>query len=458
MKLQIETKRLLLREWRRDDLIPFIRLNKDPRVMEHFHRKPDKAEILDLFTRIRDEIDMFGFGLFAVERLDTGRFIGFVGLHRFDLGADSRPGTEIAWRLMPEAWGNGYATEAAEACLVYARQELGLNEIYSFAPKVNKRSERVMQKLGMFPIKEFDHPAIPTGHTLARHIIYCTVMPDAKKRGVIDVGDVGESAQGCDSVALFVNGYWNTGRKALRLGSVFFNRLGVEMRDAIVENIGDVPLRGYWEEEFIEKAKDHFRTRFKGLDGTAIASVAPIFIDGSGDWDSSGKSRFKNGLMYGRDILMHELKALGVTDNEGHQRKSIFVVSHSMGAAYSEGIIKHLCSSGMTVSSVLHFSAADNTDFTVGLPDITYQVNIVPDIVLFYKNMPDRIAVTVENMWERLKEKVGRLDEKDKPEPYQIPGLICNHYIDYDNGMDMLNHYYTKSKHVWQMIDFDNLA
>ncbi|MDE7133844.1 MAG: GNAT family N-acetyltransferase, partial [Rikenellaceae bacterium] len=71
MKLQIETKRLLLRGWRRDDLVPFIRMNKDPRVMEHFHRKPDKAEIVDLFTRIRDEMDMFGFGLFAVERLDT---------------------------------------------------------------------------------------------------------------------------------------------------------------------------------------------------------------------------------------------------------------------------------------------------------------------------------------------------------------------------------------------------
>ena len=236
MKLQIETKRLLLRGWRRDDLVPFIRMNKDPRVMEHFHRKPDKAEIVDLFTRIRDEMDMFGFGLFAVERLDTGHFIGFVGLHRFDLGADSRPGMEIAWRLMPEAWGNGYATEAAEACLLYARQELGLTEIYSFAPKVNKRSVRVMQKLGMLPLKEFDHPAIPTGHALARHIIYCTVMPDAKKRGVIDVGEALTATRECDSVVLFVNGYWNTGRKAMRLGSVFFNRLGVEMRDAIVEN------------------------------------------------------------------------------------------------------------------------------------------------------------------------------------------------------------------------------
>ncbi|MDE6183391.1 MAG: GNAT family N-acetyltransferase, partial [Rikenellaceae bacterium] len=267
MKLQIETKRLLLRGWRRDDLVPFIRMNKDPRVMEHFHRKPDKAEIVDLFTRIRDEMDMFGFGLFAVERLDTGHFIGFVGLHRFDLGADSRPGMEIAWRLMPEAWGNGYATEAAEACLLYARQELGLTEIYSFAPKVNKRSVRVMQKLGMLPLKEFDHPAIPTGHALARHIIYCTVMPDAKKRGVIDVGEALTATRECDSVVLFVNGYWNTGRKAMRLGSVFFNRLGVEMRDAIVENIGDVPLQGYWEEEFIDKALDYFRTRFKNIDG-----------------------------------------------------------------------------------------------------------------------------------------------------------------------------------------------
>ncbi len=83
MKIYIETERLYLRGWTRDDLVPFIKMNNDPRVMEFFVRRLTKTESSEFFTRIRDELDTSGFGLFAVEEQNTGRFIGFVGLHRF---------------------------------------------------------------------------------------------------------------------------------------------------------------------------------------------------------------------------------------------------------------------------------------------------------------------------------------------------------------------------------------
>ncbi len=374
-------------------------------------------------------------------------------MHRFDFGNDFSTGVEIAWRLVADAWGRGYATEAASACLVYAREVLKIKEVYAFTSAINERSERLMQRLGMRFIKEFDHPSVPCGHRLARHKLYCTVSPDRRRRSVFAPA-VTYRTDRYDAVAIFVNGYWNTGRKALKIGSMFSHRLGVEMYDAIIQNIGDVPLEGYWEEGFIAKAKSYFRRRYRSLGGKTIRSVSPIFVDGSGDWYSSGKSRFAKGEAYGREILSHELRDMGVTDDSGTQRKNIFIVSHSMGGAYAEGIIKYLVGRGLVIDSVLHFSAADNKDFCAGLPEITYQINIAPDPVLMYKNLPDRITVHAENLWESIKTGLVGSGQRDKPDAYQIAGMRHDHYIEHDGGMDLLNHYYTKSAEVWDMVPF----
>lgn len=453
MKIYIETERLYLRGWTRDDLVPFIKMNNDPKVMEFFVRRLTKTESSEFFTRIRDELDTSGFGLFAVEEQKTGRFIGFVGLHRFDFGNDFATGVEIAWRLVADAWGKGYATEAASACLIYAHKYLGIKEIYAFTSILNERSERVMKKLGMHLVREFDHPSVPCGHPLARHRLYCTLKPDSRRRNIFAPAGT-TPADRSDAVAIFVNGYWNTGRKALKIGSMFSHRLGVEMHEAVIQNIGDVPLEGYWEAGFVSKARSYFRRRFKSIKGKTIRSVSPIFVDGSGDWYSSGRSRFAEGMTYGREILSHELLDMGVTDKEGTQRKNIFIVSHSMGGAYAEGIIGYLSGRGLKVDSVLHFSAADNKDFVVGLPDVTYQINIVPDPVLMYKNLPDRITVHAENLWESIKERISGSEQREKPDAYQIAGMRHDHYIEYDGGMDLLNHYYTKAAKVWKVVPF----
>ena len=172
MKIYIETPRLILRDWQESDIQPFYKMNSNERTMEFFLNPLNEEESLAFYHRIKDEFGTCGYGLYAVERKDNHEFIGFTGFHRFTFNADFAPGVEIGWRLKPEAWGNGFAPEAAKACLEYAKKNLEFSEVYSFTALPNKRSERVMQKIGLEPVKEFDHPLVPAGHPLLRHLLY----------------------------------------------------------------------------------------------------------------------------------------------------------------------------------------------------------------------------------------------------------------------------------------------
>lgn len=178
MKLYIATERLILREWCENDLTPFIMMNQDPEVMEFFPKTLDAEESIDLYTRIRKEIDESEYGFFAVERKSDHKFIGFTGLHKAVFPAYFTPCIEIGWRLIKEVWNQGYATEAAEACLQYGITTMGFNDIYSFTAIINKRSERVMQKIGLRKDGEFNHPDVPPESSLCRHVLYKTSFPD----------------------------------------------------------------------------------------------------------------------------------------------------------------------------------------------------------------------------------------------------------------------------------------
>lgn len=168
----IETERLILRPWREDDILPFAEINRDTVVMEFLPKPLSFAETEQFYNRIVAEHDAFGYGLYAVQLKSTGRFIGYVGFHHFDFQAEFSPGIEIGWRLAREHWNNGYATEAAQACLAYARQNHLFPEVYSFTSVGNHPSERVMQKIGMKRQGFFSHPALPEGHKLKPHILY----------------------------------------------------------------------------------------------------------------------------------------------------------------------------------------------------------------------------------------------------------------------------------------------
>lgn len=168
----METSRLVLRGWKEADIPAFARLNSDDRVMEYFLNKLSPEETVAFYRRIRNEFATCGYGLYAVEKKEDGAFIGYVGLHGVTFEVDFAPAVEIGWRLFPENWNQGYATEAASACLEYARRELGMKEICSFTSLPNIRSQRIMQKIGMSRSGEFDHPLVDPEHPLCRHILY----------------------------------------------------------------------------------------------------------------------------------------------------------------------------------------------------------------------------------------------------------------------------------------------
>lgn len=172
VKTYIETPRLVLRDWKEEDIPEFARLNSDDRVMEYFLKKLSYEETGDFFLRIQNEFATCGYGLYAVEKKEDGAFIGYVGLHGVTFEVDFAPAVEIGWRLFPESWNMGYATEAACACLDYARGVLGMKEVCSFTSLPNIPSQRVMQKIGMERVKEFDHPLVDRDHPLCRHVLY----------------------------------------------------------------------------------------------------------------------------------------------------------------------------------------------------------------------------------------------------------------------------------------------
>ena len=175
----IITARLQLRQWRKTDLPKFAALNADPEVMEFMTTTLSRSESDALAARIRDEIASSGWGVWAVEILGGAPFIGFVGLSQPEFEAHFTPCTEVGWRLAREHWGHGYATEAAMAARAFAFHQLNLPEIVSFTSVANVRSRRVMARLEMEhdPDDDFDHPGLPAGHPLRRHVLYRLLQP-----------------------------------------------------------------------------------------------------------------------------------------------------------------------------------------------------------------------------------------------------------------------------------------
>lgn len=168
------TDRLLLRRWKPADREPFARINADPRVMEHFPALLTREESDAAIGRAEAHFDRHGFGPFAAELRADGTLAGFVALMVPSFVAHFTPCVEIGWRLAADLWGRGYATEGARALVDFAFSELGLESLVSFTVPANTRSRRVMEKLGMThnPADDFDHPRLPRGHPIRRHVLY----------------------------------------------------------------------------------------------------------------------------------------------------------------------------------------------------------------------------------------------------------------------------------------------
>lgn len=170
----LKTERLILRSWRPEDLDPFAAMGADPEVMRYFPALLDHKETKALIARMDREFERNGFGWCAVEVPGVFDFIGFIGLSRPRFHTHFTPCVEVGWRLRRDAWGHGYATEGASACLKYAFGKLGLEEVVSMAVEANHRSRAVMKRLGMTrrPEDDYGHPTIPFDHPLRRHVLY----------------------------------------------------------------------------------------------------------------------------------------------------------------------------------------------------------------------------------------------------------------------------------------------
>jgi len=180
----IATERLRLRRWRDADREPFAAMSADPAVMEFFPAPLSPEEANAFIDRIEAHWDAHGFGNYALEERATGAFVGLTGLFEVFPEAHFAPSVEIGWRLAQPFWGQGYAREAASAVIDSAFAEHDFPEIVAFTAVPNLRSAGLMQRLGMSrdPADDFDHPAVPEGHPLRRHVLYRLSRADHERR------------------------------------------------------------------------------------------------------------------------------------------------------------------------------------------------------------------------------------------------------------------------------------
>jgi RimJ/RimL family protein N-acetyltransferase len=171
---RLTTERLLLRRWLARDRQPFAAMNVDPEVMAHFPAPLSRAESAAMIERTEACFERRGYGLWAIEIPGEAPFIGFTGLSPVDIPVAFAPAVEIGWRLARPFWGRGLATEAAAAAIEFGFRERGLREIVSFTAVDNRRSRRVMERLGMRrdARDDFDHPLLDEADRLRPHVLY----------------------------------------------------------------------------------------------------------------------------------------------------------------------------------------------------------------------------------------------------------------------------------------------
>ena len=170
----IETERLILRGWRDSDVAPFHAMCNDPEVMRYLGPPLSREDAAAAGERQNGFITSHGYCFWAVERKIDGAFLGFCGLKPGPEGTPIFTQVEIGWRLVRDAWGQGYAREAAEASIAWGWANTDAPGIAAMTNIENVRSWGLMERLGMVRdhASDFDHPAVPVGDPLRPHIVY----------------------------------------------------------------------------------------------------------------------------------------------------------------------------------------------------------------------------------------------------------------------------------------------
>ena len=170
----IETERLILRRWRDTDRDPYAAMMADPQVADTLGGVLDRAQVDSSIDRNEAAFDQHGVGRFAIERRADGLFLGHCGLMPIHKSLPPAPGLEIGWALAKDAWGDGYASEAARAAIADGFTRVKLAEIVAYTTAGNLRSQAVMARVGLArtPARDFDHPLFEAGHPLCRHMVF----------------------------------------------------------------------------------------------------------------------------------------------------------------------------------------------------------------------------------------------------------------------------------------------
>lgn len=170
----LRTERLILRPWTVADRAPFAAMNADPEVRRFFPSLQTRAESDASADFLASQFERTPYGPWAVEVPGKVAFAGFVGL--WQPPPDVRPHgpVEIGWRLARDCWGKGYATEAARAALDFVFREQFLDAVVAFVVPANIASRSLMDRIGLREdsAAAFDHPRVPEGHALRRHLLY----------------------------------------------------------------------------------------------------------------------------------------------------------------------------------------------------------------------------------------------------------------------------------------------
>lgn len=159
---QLQTERLLLREWRESDLDEWARMYADPEVTRYIGGPIDRIEAWSRLTMQAGQWALRGYGMWAVESRADGALLGRTGLWR----PEGWPGLEIGWAFVRSAWGQGFATEAARAAVAWTWENVATDRLISLIHPDNAASIRLARRLGMAPVGEQmiqDHRAIVFG-------------------------------------------------------------------------------------------------------------------------------------------------------------------------------------------------------------------------------------------------------------------------------------------------------
>jgi RimJ/RimL family protein N-acetyltransferase len=167
-----KSERLGFRQWQSNDLAPLFALNSDREVMKYFPSTITLDKTREFISKMSAKYENKGYCYFAVDRLDTNEFIGFIGLSDLTIPVPFTPCVDIGWRLDKKHWKNGFAQEGALRCLKFGFEDLRLDYITAVAPKINEPSLAVMERIGMTKIQQFIHPQLSAHPHLKECYLY----------------------------------------------------------------------------------------------------------------------------------------------------------------------------------------------------------------------------------------------------------------------------------------------